>query len=225
VSRESLIIMGIAGGMSDLFGGARPVRATTRERILRAANDLFGRQGFSRVSMRAVAGAAGVTKPALYYYFRDKESLFEECLADFNEQMEATMRAATTGPGAFHARVCAVAEALLAGSPYHPVRVHEELAEQVSGGLRRRLRATFQTVVVAPVTDLFTDLQRHGELRDGVTPAMAAAALIGTCMAFMRPENGEAWAPVPLVGADVQQPAEVVATLVLRGVAGGRVTA
>ncbi|HXA28235.1 MAG TPA: TetR/AcrR family transcriptional regulator [Candidatus Angelobacter sp.] len=205
--------------MSDLFGGARR-HGTTRERILNAANELFAHQGFARVSMRAVAGAAGVTKPALYYYFKDKESLFEECLADFNEQMRATMRAATTQPGAFDTRIRAVAEALLAGSPYHPVRIHEELAEHVSGGLRRRLRATFQTVVVAPVTDLFTDLQRHGELRDGITPAMAAAALIGTCIAFMPPSNGDMWQPIPLTGVEVPRPAEVVATLVLRGVAG-----
>src|SRR5258708_14114990 len=85
------------GGMSNPpFAGAGPTAGmSTRDRILRAANDLFARQGFSRVSMRMVAIAAGVTKPALYYYFRDKESLFEECLAEFNEQMEPTIRAAT----------------------------------------------------------------------------------------------------------------------------------
>ena len=202
------------------LGADAGVPATTRERILRAANDLFAHQGFSRVSMRAVATAAGVTKPALYYYFKDKESLFEECLSDFNEQMEATMRAAMARPGAIELRVRAVAEALLTGSPFHPVRVHDELAEHVSGGLRRRLRATFQTVVVSPVTDLFTELDRHGELRSGVTPSLAAAVLIGTCMAFLRPSEGEDWLPLPLPGADTaRQPADMVATLVLRGVA------
>jgi len=202
------------------LGADAGVPATTRERILRAANDLFAHQGFSRVSMRAVATAAGVTKPALYYYFKDKESLFEECLSDFNEQMEATMRAAMARPGAIELRVRAVAEALLTGSPFHPVRVHDELAEHVSGGLRRRLRATFQTVVVSPVTDLFTELDRRGELRSGVTPSLAAAVLIGTCMAFLRPSEGEDWLPLPLPGADAaRQPADMVATLVLRGVA------
>lgn len=194
------------------------ITASRRERILRSANELFAHQGFSRVSMRAVAVAAGVTKPALYYYFKDKESLFEECLADFNEHMEATMRDATAQDGDVVARVRAVAEALLAGSPFHPVRIHDELAEHVSGGLRRRLRATFQTVVVAPVVDLFTDLQRTGALRDGVTPAMAAAALIGACMAFLRPTDGEAWMPV--AAGEGRGAADIVAELVLRGVAG-----
>jgi AcrR family transcriptional regulator len=211
--------------MKDLYGGARPlVTATTRDRILRAANDLFAKQGFSRVSMRVVATSAGVTKPALYYYFKDKESLFEECLADFNEEMETTMRAATSHAGGVEARVRAVAAALLTGSPFHPVRVHDELAEHVSGGLRRRLRGTFQTVVVAPVVELFTDLERAGVLRDGVSPSMAAAVLIGTCMAFLRPVDGEIWAPLPLAEEDEDAargagpPAEVVAGLVLSGV-------
>jgi len=208
--------------MSDLYARRRAaVTATTRERILRAANELFARQGFSRTSMRVVAETARVTKPALYYYFRDKESLFEECLADFNDQMEATVRAATAQPGAAGDRVRAVAECLLAGSPFHPVRVHDELAEHVSGGLRRRLRATFQHVVVVPVTELFTDLQRHGALRDGVTPNMAAAVLIGTCMAFMRPEDGEAWTAVALGAPANGSAAEVVSMLVLGGVSAG----
>jgi AcrR family transcriptional regulator len=208
--------------MSELSGGIGPAGAVgTRERILRAARDLFGRRGFSRVSMRAVAAAAGVTKPALYYHFKDKESLFEECLAAFNVQMEATMHAAASRPGGAEARVRAVAEALLTGSPFHPVRVHDELAEHVSGGLRRRLRATFQNVVVGPVTELFTDLERDGTLRREVTPALAAAVLIGTCMAFLRPTDGEAWTPLPLPGGDTQ-PAGVVAALVLHGVGGVR---
>jgi AcrR family transcriptional regulator len=192
----------------------------TRERILRAALDLFGRQGFSRVSMRTVALSAGVTKPALYYYFRDKESLFEECLADFNAQMEQTMRSATNAASGIEVAVRSVAEALLTGSPFHPVRVHDELADHVSGGLRRRLRGTFQSVVVEPVTDLFVALQRRGELRAGVSPEAASAMLIGVCMAFLRPAEGEDWALVPLgINASPEAAAATVADLVLQGVA------
>jgi TetR/AcrR family fatty acid metabolism transcriptional regulator len=192
---------------------------TTRDRILRAAGDLFARQGFSRASMRMVAAAAGVTKPALYYHFRDKESLFEECLAGFNEQMEASMRAATAQPGDIAARVRAVAEALLTGSPFHPVRVHDELGEHVSGGLRRRLRTTFQNVVVTPVTDLFIAAEHRGELRPGVSPSAAAAVLIGSCMAFLRPSDDGGWSPLPLEQGDDGR-AEIVAAVVLHGVAG-----
>jgi TetR/AcrR family transcriptional regulator len=203
---------------------ATPASAT-RERILLAARDLFGRQGFSRVSMRAVAGAAGVTKPALYYHFRDKESLFEECLTDFNVELGETMRSAARREGGMPVRVRAVAEALLTGSPFHPIRVHEELAEHVSGPLRERLRATFGSVVVAPVTELFETLQGTGELRQGVSPPAAAAVLIGVSIAFLRSSqgSGEVWAPLPIDGLPTgpRPPADLVSELVLRGLAAG----
>ena len=199
-----------------------PLRAT-RQRILSAASDLFARQGFSRVAMRAVADGAGVTKPALYYHFRDKEALFEECLADFNLELAATMHAAARREGGMAARVRAMAEALLTGSPFHPIRVHEELAEHASGPLRERLRSTFRLVVVAPVTELFEALQHSGELRPDVSPAAAAAMLIGVCIAFQRASHGdgEVWAPLPIDGLPSRARARLVSDLVLRGLAAG----
>jgi len=193
----------------------------TRERILRAASDLFARQGFSHVSMRAVATSAGVTKPALYYHFRDKEALFEECLADFNEELAGTMQAASRCSGGMPARVRAVADALLTGSPFHPIRIHEELAEHVSGELRERLRASFRSLVVLPVTELFETLQDAGELRPGVTPPAAAAVLIGACIAFLGAADDDAWVPLPINGLQAGQrtPGDLVADLVLRGLA------
>lgn len=194
-----------------------------RDRILRAASDLFARQGFSHVSMRDVAAAAGVTKPAVYYHFRDKEALFEECLVEFNEELAGIMHAAARRDGGTAVRVRAVAEALLTGSPFHPIRVHEELAEHVSGALRERLRLTFRAVVVEPVTELFEAVHGAGELRPGVTPPAAAAVLIGTCMAFLGSARGgdDGWAPLPIDGLhNVPDPAaDLVSDLVLRGLA------
>ncbi len=198
--------------------GATARTVSTRDRILREANQLFARHGFSRVSMRAVATAASVTKPALYYYFKDKETLFEECLREFNREMAATMHDATRRGGDPQARLQGVAAVLLAGSPFHPVRVHDELAEHVSSGLRRRLRASFESMVTRPVTELFAELARQGHLRAGVSPQVAATVLIGVCMACLRPAPGEDWTALP--GGDPQgvEAAAMVADVVLRGV-------
>jgi AcrR family transcriptional regulator len=47
------------------------------ERLLGAAADLFGREGFAAASLDAVAAAAGVTKGSLYHHFNGKADLFE----------------------------------------------------------------------------------------------------------------------------------------------------
>lgn len=47
------------------------------ERILAAAKELFVKKGFEETSMGDIAAAAGITRPALHYYFRTKERLFQ----------------------------------------------------------------------------------------------------------------------------------------------------
>ncbi|RST52689.1 TetR/AcrR family transcriptional regulator [Variovorax sp. MHTC-1] len=48
-----------------------------RERILQAATGLFARQGYANTTMAQIVRALGVTKPFVYYYFRDKQEIFE----------------------------------------------------------------------------------------------------------------------------------------------------
>ena len=48
----------------------------TRRRVLRAARGVFARQGVARTSLEQVARAAGVTRGAVYWHFRDKTELF-----------------------------------------------------------------------------------------------------------------------------------------------------
>ena len=48
-----------------------------RERILQAAAQLFAAQGYANTTMAQIVRALGVTKPFVYYYFRDKQEIFE----------------------------------------------------------------------------------------------------------------------------------------------------
>ena len=48
-----------------------------RERILKAAEVLFDRQGYASTTMEQIVTALGVTKPYVYYYFHNKQEIFE----------------------------------------------------------------------------------------------------------------------------------------------------
>ncbi len=51
------------------------VGATTRERILDVALELFTDQGFDGTSMREIAERLHISKPAIYYHFASKEEI------------------------------------------------------------------------------------------------------------------------------------------------------
>ncbi|HXV75876.1 MAG TPA: TetR/AcrR family transcriptional regulator [Candidatus Polarisedimenticolaceae bacterium] len=53
---------------------------TLRERISAAAQELFLAEGVDGVSMRKVADRVGVTAPAIYRHFKDKDELLSEII-------------------------------------------------------------------------------------------------------------------------------------------------
>ncbi|WP_052452238.1 TetR/AcrR family transcriptional regulator [Noviherbaspirillum autotrophicum] len=56
---------------------ADDVRDQKRERILEAAEDLFFRHGYAGTTIADIVDELGVTKPYLYYYFNNKNEIFE----------------------------------------------------------------------------------------------------------------------------------------------------
>ncbi|MEL4356699.1 MULTISPECIES: TetR/AcrR family transcriptional regulator [unclassified Luteococcus] len=60
--------------------GRRPGQGDTREVILAAARELFAERDFSKVSVRAIAAAAGVDPAMINHWFGSKEGLFQEAL-------------------------------------------------------------------------------------------------------------------------------------------------
>jgi AcrR family transcriptional regulator len=70
-------------------GTAPPLRQGSpvkRAAIVRAALEVFVREGYARTSVDAIAAAAGVSKRTIYDYYGDKEQLF---LSTLRETMDA----------------------------------------------------------------------------------------------------------------------------------------
>lgn len=64
------------------------LKKATKERIFRVAAELFSRDGYYKVSVREICEAAEVTKPVLYYYYKDKENLLCEMMKETRQIIE-----------------------------------------------------------------------------------------------------------------------------------------
>ena len=71
-----------------------------RDAILAAATRSFLAEGYSAVSMDAIALAAPVSKPTLYNYFPGKSALFAAVVAHVCQRMTAAVDAARPTPPA-----------------------------------------------------------------------------------------------------------------------------
>lgn len=84
------------------------------QQLLRIAGKLFGTIGFDRTSLRQIAEEAGITKAALYYYFPDKQALYDRVVLDALERLynfvEVRVRKQDTAIARFRTFVTSTAE-------------------------------------------------------------------------------------------------------------------
>src|SRR5512141_2402589 len=70
-----------------------PPEQKVREKLYAAAAEIFARKGYAATSVQEIVLKAGVTKPALYYYFGSKEGVYqailEKTLRDFDQRVNA----------------------------------------------------------------------------------------------------------------------------------------
>lgn len=153
-----------------------------RSRILAEATRLFGRKGYGATAVREVCEAAGVTKPALYYWFDGKEALFLEAVRIQVERLCAIVREAVDQGGTMPQRLERFVEHYLRSA----------LADE--DGVRLMMNVTHPVDDGQPVVDLMSvhrenilriagvlaTAQERGDVRDDVDAAVAAIGLMGS---------------------------------------------
>lgn len=170
--------------MADQLEQSKPLTRETaiREPILAAAVELFRAHGFAGTSMQDIATAAGLSRPALYYHFKNKEEILRSLVEDVTvrTQREATRIASLAT--ADHAQTLrAVVHSHAISLLRHPQ--HFAVVQRDERHLPERVRV-LQEKAKRELFDTFTRLIRSG-VADGVfrdcDPVITAFCIFGMC--------------------------------------------
>src|SRR5579875_1973999 len=160
-------------------GQNREEAEETLRTILRTAQRLFMEYGYRAVTTRQIASACGLTQPALYHYFHDKQELY---VVMMHEEV-AKMRAALER----------IATYLLNSSQHDMDIMLHDIRHELSAEARATLASIFQTGIVAPVASVFTAGIEEGLLRDqerGGVDAITATYLFLSMLARQPDREG-----------------------------------
>jgi TetR/AcrR family transcriptional regulator len=75
------------------------VNGSVRQRLLEGAAELFTQKGYAGTTVREIVAAGGVTKPVLYYYFRNKEGIYLELMRQAFTRVDDLLQAALEDQG------------------------------------------------------------------------------------------------------------------------------
>jgi TetR/AcrR family transcriptional regulator, cholesterol catabolism regulator len=90
----SRLCRGLALAPGELWNGEPRAPRTGREEILAAASGLFAAKGYSRVSIRQLAAAAGCSTANLYHHFSSKYEIFVSLIEGAMDRHFAGLREA-----------------------------------------------------------------------------------------------------------------------------------
>ncbi len=153
--------------------------ASTRERLLSEGARLFVARGYHGVSMREVALAIGVTKPALYHHYADKEALFLAVLDASLDGLRGVVERARQHP-TLRLQIHTLIEELLLSAPQQ--RVGLQLASElkhVSAERRNDFERRYRAVWMGGLAELMQAAAQRGELRSDLPGPVLTRGLLG----------------------------------------------
>ncbi|RAY10850.1 TetR family transcriptional regulator [Actinomadura craniellae] len=104
--------------------GTATARAGRRAELLAVAAEVFASRGYSATTVREVADAAGILGGSLYYHFDSKESMADEILSTFLDDMWTSYdRVLAAGLGARETLAAVVAESFRCIDAHRPAVV------------------------------------------------------------------------------------------------------
>lgn len=181
---QKSLVTGFAADPAKRLRSFTMARTTTRrgerrERILASATSLFEENGFHGAGIDDIAAAAGVTGPAIYRHFKNKDAVLVALFDRLGERLEAILEtvASLDGPEALetlvglHVRLAFEERALIV------VYISEE--RNLPEGERRRVRR-FQRAYVEAWADLLRPLRADLSDDERRTAVHAAIGLLNS---------------------------------------------
>ena len=164
----------------------------TRERLLDAAERIFCERGVTRTSLSEVATAAGMTRGAVYWHFKDKADLFramcDRATLPLDAMFEQAGEAVLTDPLGTLRALSIGALQNLAGDPraqkvfeivFHKSELVDELADLATAHRQER------GVCLAQIEDIMRQCATTGHLPADLDPVLATQGLHALMVGIM----------------------------------------
>ena len=164
----------------------------TRERLLDAAESVFRQRGVTRTSLAEIAAAAGVTRGAVYWHFKDKAALFhamcDRATLPLDALFERAGETASAAPLQTLRELCVGALQRLAVDArtqvvfdviFHKTEMVDELADIATSNETERCRCLSQIEVI------LRRCAETGDLPPDTDPVLAAHGLNALMVGIM----------------------------------------
>ncbi len=163
------------------------LKKDTKRKLFQVAAELFSRDGYYKVSVREICEAAGVTKPVLYYYFKDKENLLFEMIKETRITVNQLVEKYIINETKFVDQLEGVIKLYIEFINDHSHFVQLSTFIQFMAAPEKVKQYKYDTTREdwEKITRLFLLAQKNGELKQGIEPLLLAKNFIGSIIIIL----------------------------------------
>ena len=162
----------------------------TRATIIEKAKALFIEHGYHGLSMREIAEKVGVSKPALYYHFRDKEELFSAVLSSGLEEIGSRIDSISHQPVTSSKKISMFMEYILTQPTEQRaiIRLGTQEIAQLSPASRQKFNEFYNRQFIGKLREMIQTGMEAGEFRQ-MDADIATWGLLGLMYPYLYPNH------------------------------------
>ena len=163
------------------------VKTDAAQRILTAAEELFGERGFNGVSIRDIADAAGVSKANVFHHYSSKLALYEVVLRSGADRFNQLLRQLAADQRELPELLDSFGQQQLQSMFEHRNAAALFMRHLLDTSASTKEQAATHRIVEQShdlLMETFATLQRQGKLAAGTDPSVLAVTLIGGYLGF-----------------------------------------
>jgi AcrR family transcriptional regulator len=142
-------------------------QADGRDRILDVAESLFQERGYTAITMRDIAKAAGMRQASLYYHFPSKEQLFVSVRERmFKRHRVGLQHALEKADKELRSQLLAAANWFLSQPPINFLSMMQADMPSLSEEAKLRLSQAVNQAIFEPIGQAFTTAQANHQIRN-----------------------------------------------------------
>lgn len=165
------------------------VSPTGKDRILHEATRMFIEQGYHRLSMRALADAAEISKAGIYHHFKDKETLFLSVLMYHLDALSLVVARYIVDEGAARDKVSKMVQEIFAlpSEQRAIIRVVRQEIDQLNPVAQSQVVRAYHQSFIGNINTLMVQGIENGEFRP-FEPTLLTWALLGIIHPYLYSE-------------------------------------
>lgn len=161
----------------------------TRQRILQCARALYTAGGYERMNFQSIAEQLHVSKPSLFYHFKNKQELFYEVLLSLIEEYhEMLLKVMHPGDASTRATLRRIMQQIAAEPRFDMMRFWREEINLLTSQQRHIVSEAWQKGLLGVIIAVLEDGVTRQELRTFQNP-LHAYAFLHLCLLLPQPEH------------------------------------